>query len=658
MTSKTQTPVEALGKKYPAFRNQIVHTSTKWAKRTNKLKTPWPIEGTWCVERCEDLKSIIKNYRPRDDSKKRQEKREAELDLLAMFEKEGKEKRRLYKEIKDQKKLDPSTLKQDITDPNVPQGTAPPSPVPPPYKKEQGGAGLYPVITGTVNFEGEIQTEEVTKEEREKQKKEKQQAEEAELAETEKKLDQANQAKQELEKELETIKILKWAKEAMSREKDSRLDSEDEGSQKSGLKGKDQQKKDEGIMKGGWKFPKIKVISDEDTGDSNEEGLRERRSGRKKRSIVRFPGKDSKSQCPIIIKGGNLQYIPWAGRDLPNLIDDLPNIMDGAGRWIRQLEAGMMGKKMALGDLKALITKVLGMDKMIETLRAAGIPEAAHDPDVDGAPMDQYRGEIWRALRNMYPNRVGIKTLRGEPLGDEENPAAYVERQLTNWRVNTERNILEDPIMNSMFRAAVLDGLPAPVKAKLEEKVGLDSRNYLEFVDQVVHAVERYRKEEKNADKQIKEVQRKLAQAQLEELKKKEKTKEEPPTKKMAPIMTDLEIEKTRTPEAEKGVEGAQAVITYHISGCNLSGNPLGSVPNFQNWTPQNQNNRGPGNGKPPYPGQRGLGQGNNQGQRANFPFVPNVPGTCWGCGETGHIKRNCPQNSQRQGGYKLRNPQ
>jgi len=194
----------------------------------------------------------------------------------------------------------------------------------------------------------------------------------------------------------------------------------------------------------------------------------------------------------------------------------------------------------------------------------------------------------------MYPNRVDMKALKWEPLRDDENVAMYVEKQLRKWRADTERDVLADPIINSMFRAAVLEGIPTPARSKLEEIVGLESKAYREFIDHVVDVVEIYRKEEKNVDKQLKEVQRKRLQAQLEELKKQEKGKEDLPDKKMAPIATDLVIEET--PELGRGGEGVQSIITYHISGCQLPMNPLGFIPNYQNWTPRNQNDKGPGN--------------------------------------------------------------
>ncbi len=43
-------------------------------------------------------------------------------------------------------------------------------------------------------------------------------------------------------------------------------------------------------------------------------------------------------ECPILIKQGHAQYIPWAGQDLDTLVSRLPDIHEGAGKWIRTFE--------------------------------------------------------------------------------------------------------------------------------------------------------------------------------------------------------------------------------------------------------------------------------------------------------------------------------
>ncbi|XP_072328578.1 uncharacterized protein [Scyliorhinus torazame] len=698
MEHKVKTPVEILGDKFPALRGDIEHVSRKWAKRTSKTNTQWPEEGTWDVERCGNQKGMIKNYKIKDRSSKRREKREKELEILALFEREGKEKRRAWRGDRRQMPVQLQE-KAELEDPNE---------APPPYLGEQSSKGLYPVISGTMNFEGEYNMEPMTKEEWVQREREKKQGMEEAARKAEEDLDGLSQRRKELEEEVNVVELLEWAKETMKVDKErerkgknvrkvcewgTEEDLSECGSETSQgkIEGKRvgwnrEEKEREEIcweVPGGanrrrlekpwmWKHPerypeknRIKGKMEEETEASSEDeggqsvlGGR-RKSMRKKHKPVKFPAEDrrEKSVLPVILKGGRLQYIPWSGQDLPSLINELPNILDGAGRWIGQLEAGMMGKRMALGDVKALLTKVLGMDQMAEVMRRAGIPMAAYDPEVDGTLMDPYRQDIWQALRDTYPNRMDVKTLRGEPLGEEENAAVYVEKQLRRWRRDTERDILTDPLTNAMFRATILEGLPVPAKTRLEEVVGLDSKSYREFVDYVAHAVERHRKDEKNADKQLKEIQRKLLQAQLEEIKNKDKikAKEDLAPRKIAPMMVEQKSEEKPAPIILGGSgDGGQPIITYNISAFPLSMNPEAYGLNYQNpyalqsQTDWNRNGKGQGGGRPPYQNQRGQVQVNHQTPRQGP--LPGPPGVCWGCGEAGHIKRNCLRNSHRQG--------
>lgn len=80
-----QTPVALLGSKNPDILKDIQKISEKWEKRVKGLEYPWPKGGTFDMMVCEGMEIRIRDYKPKDQSKKRQEKRELELKLLKMF---------------------------------------------------------------------------------------------------------------------------------------------------------------------------------------------------------------------------------------------------------------------------------------------------------------------------------------------------------------------------------------------------------------------------------------------------------------------------------------------------------------------------------------------------------------------------------------------
>ena len=68
-------------------------------------------------------------------------------------------------------------------------------------------------------------------------------------------------------------------------------------------------------------------------------------------------------QCPILIKGDQGHYIPWATQDLEGLVVHLPDLHEGAGKWIRIFEDYTMGKLLSVGDIKALLARVTSVQK-------------------------------------------------------------------------------------------------------------------------------------------------------------------------------------------------------------------------------------------------------------------------------------------------------
>ena len=54
---------------------------------------------------------------------------------------------------------------------------------------------------------------------------------------------------------------------------------------------------------------------------------------------------------------------------MEGVISILPNIFNGGSKWIRTFEELTVGRLMAVGDLKALLARVLGLAKMESVLK-------------------------------------------------------------------------------------------------------------------------------------------------------------------------------------------------------------------------------------------------------------------------------------------------
>ncbi|XP_016522422.1 uncharacterized protein LOC107834927 isoform X2 [Poecilia formosa] len=185
------------------------------------------------------------------------------------------------------------------------------------------------------------------------------------------------------------------------------------------------------------------------------------------RPDIRKPDRyDPSKQLPIILKGDIAQYLPFASMDLVGLVSRLPDIHNGAGRWIRALEEETVGKILALGDIKAIFAKVLGIATMQNILKDHPwmLQERA-----DGIELNACRTVIWAAFRAEFPNKVDPKKLKGVTLsiGDSENPASYVARQLRRWNEEMEFDVDKYPMIAGVFQKSLVDVMPKPVRTKL-----------------------------------------------------------------------------------------------------------------------------------------------------------------------------------------------
>ncbi len=189
---------------------------------------------------------------------------------------------------------------------------------------------------------------------------------------------------------------------------------------------------------------------------------------------------------------------------LDTLVSRRPDIHEGAGKWIRTFDEETTGKLLALGDIKALLAKCLGASKMNDILKQSSLLQAVDRPQADGIFFDKHRRDIWLTLRAEYPMQTDPGFLKGEPMAETENPTTYIQKQLRRWKEELERDPEKDKVLTALFRTAIVEAMPATVKVKLEDVVGLNSKTHKEFRDHVIHAVEKYRRQElkvKNQEK-------------------------------------------------------------------------------------------------------------------------------------------------------------
>ena len=130
-------PVMVLGIRYPFKKDDILKISKKLTKRTKNTSQIWPEGGTFDVSLCESINECIKAYKPKDKSKKRQQKRENELEIVNLFKREGERYRKAVKKFNEKKIVGKNSYKYKYKDYEVQLDDQ----CDPPYQ-----SGLYPLL--------------------------------------------------------------------------------------------------------------------------------------------------------------------------------------------------------------------------------------------------------------------------------------------------------------------------------------------------------------------------------------------------------------------------------------------------------------------------------------------------------------------------------
>ena len=367
----------------------------------------------------------------------------------------------------------------------------------------------------------------------------------------------------------------------------------------------------------------------------NEEREREREG-------IQAPVTEVEVMMPLLHKGNVTHYQPWGHTDLDGLISRLPILQEGAGIWIGKLESEMEGKRLAVGDVKSLLSRILTKETTTALLNKVALGGLMGNSLADELAFDTYRNQVWRCLRDTYPNAFSLASMSVDKIKADENPAVFVERVEADWRMRMETDPESNLMVRHMMRKAIIEALPLSARNRLEDEHRIGSMTKTEFRDIVTHFVNVQRKTDLSLEKQDTERQRKLVQNQLD---------------------TDKGLKKGCIQAPQLGEHAQSPKQDVRQSNMQNSGSePLA----FQQPTPFQQT-QGPHPlqqmGRQPYwnqPAQPysqpqwgymqgrhrggGAGRGRGRGMASRNMNFRDGSLECWLCGQAGHISRDCQQ--------------
>ncbi len=314
----------------------------------------------------------------------------------------------------------------------------------------------------------------------------------------------------------------------------------------------------------------------------------------------------------------------------------LPSLRDGANRWIATFEDETVGDMIAVGDIKVLLTKVLTRQEMKDILEDAGMKDAVGCEDYTGQTLNTYRAELWGTLRDKFPTKMSKNRQLTKPLTTEDNFDQWITEQVQHWRHMTNENVTFDrsSLCAQLFRSDVKEVLPISVQGKLRDIPGLDEMDHDQWSEKVIHFVKTHQEAELALEKQSREVTRKLAQANLEQLKKDKKLK--------GTYIVRGEAGGSEESTGGKGLgQKVEPTKPGEKSGQSQQ-NPqpiVLNVPLPQRYHPQAQRNyrRGSGRDRPMTRGRSDVGSERIIKDRQSVE--------CYGCHQLGHTRAECHIN-------------
>ena len=136
----------------------------------------------------------------------------------------------------------------------------------------------------------------------------------------------------------------------------------------------------------------------------------------------------------------------------------------------------------------------------------------------DALKFNNFRNEIWKELREQYPEKMDPSKLEGEKLKDGECPAKFLRAFQKRWREETGSNWNSNNTTESLFKVMVKKALPPEVQKRLDNVVGLMKMKWPLFSEHIIHHVEGVRKEVQMREEANRNLASKLTELQVSEL--------------------------------------------------------------------------------------------------------------------------------------------
>ncbi len=218
-------------------------------------------------------------------------------------------------------------------------------------------------------------------------------------------------------------------------------------------------------------------------------------------------------QMPLIQQGprqGEV-YQPFSFTDMNCILDKMPPPSEGGGPWMSKFCQYTLGYKLAMGDWRALIGKQLGMWDIRQLETAAG---TTHLPDA--SPFSPHATNIGKALRDTFPIPPSAMHALTFHIKDGEDVSSFLIRCKGEWTDTAGSHPGSSIIQTTLFRNAVMTGMPISVKEVMEGNPDIPSCSTEQWEKHLTHHLKRYRSKLEEDKQNLDNTQAQLLKLQLD----------------------------------------------------------------------------------------------------------------------------------------------
>ncbi|XP_058495263.1 uncharacterized protein LOC131466123 [Solea solea] len=345
------------------------------------------------------------------------------------------------------------------------------------------------------------------------------------------------------------------------------------------------------------------------------------------------------------------QYKPLSFTDVTALACQLPALTGGGAIWLHKFGALTSGILLSAGDISSILSRCCSSTQLMP-LRAA-CPWLVADPSVPlTAAMLQTLRE---AIREHFPTPTVTYAELSYTPQPAESPSAFLARAEEDFVSKTGENPMQSPMAASLFRSAVIKGMPEPVKNSMVENPDLPTADHSRWCSHLKHHLQKYSDRAGSHEDKMEKLKNELLALQVQSAKQEASQSKKHKAVTQAPVQAEyVQTEPaptTYTPYVPQppwpgtghtGWDFDPPQVQSHMqmySGrsvyCNRNGRQMYAGRGYNN------NNALRGSNGPPG-GRGGMQQGGwNQDQGSV---------QCWSCGEYGHISTGCPRKRRQQG--------